>query len=92
MIFATMVFAAFAWQAGLPREPEQGCEEPTVVQYLPIPAVEPVMKKPPLGWPIQDRAIQASAEQAPEPAVAKDDSAEDQPRRRHRKHHRHWRR
>jgi hypothetical protein len=88
MIGATLVFAAFAWQAGMPKEPEQQCDSLRVIQYLPQIEPSPLIQTPPLGWPIAERARADDAEPV---ADKEQDVAEETPRR-HRRYHRHrWR-
>jgi hypothetical protein len=93
IIGATAVFASMAWSAGMVRTPEPTCDHMVeVVQYLPIPQIEPIMKPPPLGWPVEDRALPSRYEPTVEKAsVEETDDAEETPRRHHRRHRRHWR-
>jgi hypothetical protein len=88
IVTATAAFAAFAWTNGSPREPAPACDPIRIVQYLPIPEPTPLIRTPPLGWPVLERQ---RADDAPtvEKVVAKDDDAE-APRRHH--YRRHWRR
>ena len=88
IIGATLGFASIAWHAGMVNTPPPACDAIRIVSYLPIPEPTPLMKTPPLGWPIEDRALEPRHE---EPEAQTEDDAEEKPRRhfRHRRHR--WR-
>jgi hypothetical protein len=89
---ATVIFASFAWSAGMVRPVETKCAESVqVVEYLPLPALEPIIPTPPLGWPVLDRQRADDTPPAAQP-VAEKDVADSEPRRRHRWRRHYWRR
>lgn len=90
IIGATIALAAFAWHAGVIATPLPKCEQVRVVEYFALPEPAPLIKTPPLGWPVEDRMLEQRDEPVVEKAVAKDEpSADERPRRHYR---RHWRR
>lgn len=91
IIGATLAFAGLAWHLGM-IEPHTHCPQTTeVIRYFPAPEVRVVMPPVPLNWPVEERQ-RADDTPAVEQASAKEDDAEEQPRRRHYRHRRHrWR-
>lgn len=90
ILFATIAFAAVAWNAGMPREPEISCaDDPTIIRYLPVPEPAPLIQKPPLDWPLQERQRIETNDPTLVVAENKQDAEESAPSLRRR---RHWRR
>lgn len=86
IIAATIAFLTLTWQVGMVETPPPACEDVRIVSYLPIPEPEPLMKTPPLGWPIEDRARPSHDEPKVQEATV-EEREDPTPRRRH-----HWRR